>query len=80
MGYKKELEQYAVEGEERFSSILRQDFQANFEELEHKMLIERETLNKVYEDLSCLEKTDLKDYMLKEKNVRPNKKRRNLLR
>lgn len=80
MSYKNELEKYVHENEEVFNAILRQDFQANFEQFEHKMLIERETLDKVYEDLSCLEKTDLEDFMHKEKNDRPNKKRRNLLR
>ena len=80
MSYKNELEKYAHENEDVFNAIFRQDFQANFEQFEHKMLIERETLDKVYEDLSCLEKTDLEDFMHKEKNDRPNKKRRNLLR
>ncbi len=80
MSYKTELEKYARDNEDNLDTILRQDFQANFEQFEHKMLIEREILVKVYEDLSCLERADLEDFMFKEKNDRPNKKRRNLLR
>lgn len=77
--YQDELKKYAQQGEEKLSSILRQDFQANFEDFEHKMLIERETLGKVYKDLSPMERAELEDFWQKEKNDRPNKKRRNLL-
>lgn len=79
MGYKSKLKRYAKQNDKRFSLILRQDFQANFDELEHKMLIERETLDRVYQDMSCFEQADLEDFTHKEKNDRTNKKRRNLL-
>lgn len=79
MNFKRELENFAKKKEGVYSSILRQDFQSNFEDLKHNMLIERETLDRVYNDLCCLERADLEDFWRKEKNDRPNKKRRNLL-
>lgn len=79
MMFKKKLENFAKKNEEKYSSILRQDFQSNFDKLKHNMLIERETLDRIYNDLACLERADLEDFWQKEKDDRPNKKRRNLL-
>lgn len=72
MTYKRELENFAKVNEKKYSLILRQDFQSNLDELKHKMLLERETLEKVYDDVVCLEMTDLEDFWQKEKNDRPN--------
>lgn len=70
--YKRELENFAKMNEKEYSLILRQDFQSNLAELKHKMLLERETLKKVYDDVACLEMIDLEDFWQKEKNDRPN--------
>lgn len=70
--YKRELENYAREMEEKkeiFSSS-----HANFDMFNHNMLVGEE-LEKVYEELSDLEKADLIDYCSLEKNERTNKKR-----
>lgn len=72
MNYKKELEIYAKKNEERLSSFLRQDFQANFEDLKHNMLIEGELLDRVYNQLQDLERAELEDYWKRENNDRPN--------
>ena len=77
--YENELKEYAVKRGEEISVIMRQDFQSNFDDLEHKMLIEGEELVDAYLEQAILERAELEDFWREENNERPNKKRRNLL-
>lgn len=68
MDYQKNMQKYAKKRNKKISEILRQDFQANLSDFQHKMLVERESLDSVYQDLSCLERIELEDFWQKENN------------
>lgn len=72
--YKNELEKYISQRESENADYFSRCSYANFNELNHNMLIGEE-LEKIYNDLSDLEKTDLIDFFNLENNARTNKKR-----
>lgn len=73
--YINEINSYARE-REKIREVVNNKLDENFLSGWHKMLVEeKECLDKVYQDLSDLEKVDLIDYQCLERNGRTNKKR-----
>ena len=77
--YKTKFDEYVEYKEGRNSLCFTKHSYANFDELKHSMLIGG-GLEKIYNDLSDLERADLIDFFNLERHGRTNKKRRNILR
>lgn len=72
--YKTKFEEYVEKREKKNPFCFHKHSHANFDELKHSMLIGG-GLEKIYNDLSDLERADLIDFFNLEKHGRTNKKR-----